>query len=117
MFYFSVPVFENHTMFADEFWGWCNLTSPGICPGISLHDNTVSHRCSNACTLYNTILLQHRNDSISCTLAATTDNTTAATEKPTQTDSADSNAPSKPIAFYLTILFPLLIIFMYSPLC
>ena len=43
MFYFSVPVFKNHTMFVDEFWGWCNLTSTGVCPEVNVMDIAVSY--------------------------------------------------------------------------
>ena len=29
-------------MFEDEFWGWCDLSSPGLCLGVSLSTTTLT---------------------------------------------------------------------------
>lgn len=92
------PVFENQTSFLDEFWEWCDLTSPGVCPGLSLTD------------------FSERNNNVTCEGPSTNTDGTGSTDDPMSTDSPERNPDGAIIrepplvGFYILLTFTVLII-------
>ena len=59
--------FDKTNFVRDRFWGWCNVTSPGICPGLNLTDYSVSPFYLDGYMFHLYFLVfKPRNNSVTC---------------------------------------------------